>query len=147
MVDKQIATRGRSRYWTAVFFGTVFQGVTLPTFSRSSAKIAVALGISFGWAFVNGSVALLALTAFTFAHLSYGPSITDAYWQIGIYPARIPQGCTARRSPGFAPRSSADIAADTRNPCNRLPLPRRPASRESHRHSWQRISLLSDFHM
>jgi hypothetical protein len=37
----------------------------LPTFSR---KIAVAFGISFGWVFMNGSVALLALTAFAFAH-------------------------------------------------------------------------------
>ena len=40
----------------------------MPIFSRPSAKIAVALTISFGWVFVNGSVALLALTAFAFAH-------------------------------------------------------------------------------
>ncbi len=40
----------------------------MPIFSRPSAKIAVALTISIGWIFVNGSVALLALTAFAFAH-------------------------------------------------------------------------------
>ena len=40
----------------------------MPTFNRSSAKIAVAMTISFGWVFVNGSVTLLALTAFAFAH-------------------------------------------------------------------------------
>jgi hypothetical protein len=40
----------------------------LPTFSRPSAKIIVALTISFGWVFVNGTVVLLALTAFALAH-------------------------------------------------------------------------------
>ena len=45
-----------------------FQRATLPIFNRPSAKIAVALTISFGWVFVHGSVALLALTAFAFAH-------------------------------------------------------------------------------
>ena len=40
----------------------------MPIFSRSSAKIAVALAISVGWIVVNGSMVLLALTAFAFAH-------------------------------------------------------------------------------
>ena len=40
----------------------------MPTFRRPPAKVAVALAISFGWVFVNGSVALLALTAFALAH-------------------------------------------------------------------------------
>ena len=40
----------------------------MPTFSRPSAKIAVALTIPFGWVFVNGFVVLLALTAFALAH-------------------------------------------------------------------------------
>ena len=58
--------------WVAMldggFTGTAFQGAVLPIFSRSSAKIAVALVISVGWFVVNGSVVLLALTAFAFAH-------------------------------------------------------------------------------
>ena len=40
----------------------------MPIFSRPPAKIAFALTISFGWVFVNGSVVLLALTAFALAH-------------------------------------------------------------------------------
>jgi len=50
------------------FYRDCISGGYMPTYGRSSAKIAVALGISFGWVFVNGSVALLALTAFAFAH-------------------------------------------------------------------------------
>jgi hypothetical protein len=44
------------------------RGATLRALSISFAKIVLALAISFGWFFVSGSIALLALTAFAFAH-------------------------------------------------------------------------------
>ena len=61
MVDKQHRKLGF--VGQPHFSGAVFQGATYQSISRSSAKIAVAMTISFGWVFVNGSVALLALTA------------------------------------------------------------------------------------